>query len=92
MESNTDGNEVAGGLPYSVGVPDGHTNKPRRSPTGKWTYPSSEDVLSKVRIMHRIAEYIMALMQTIASFIINQPIFSFCEAGERRRGTSPHQF
>jgi len=66
-------------------------NKPRRSPTNKWTYPSLEDVLDEVG-MHTIAEYIAVRRQTIMAFIVNWPIFSFCVAGERRRGTSPRQF
>ena len=66
-------------------------NKPRRSPTDEWTYPSSEDVLDEVG-MHTIAEYIAVRRQTIMAFIVNRPIFSLCVAGERRRGTSPRQF
>ena len=68
-----------------------HTSKPRRSPSGKWTYSSSEDMLSKVGI-HNIADYIAVLRQTIASFIVNLPIFSFYKTGEWRSGTSPRQF
>ena len=67
------------------------TNKPRRVPTDKWTYPLSEDALEEVR-MRTIAEYIAVRRQTIMAFIVNQPIFSFCVTGEGRRGTSPRQF
>ena len=49
------------------------TNKPRRSPNGEWTYSSSEDVLSEVR-MHAIADYIVVRRQTIASFTVNRHI------------------
>ena len=66
-------------------------NKPRRNPNGEWTYPSSEDVLEEVG-MRTISHYIEVRRQTIAAFIVNRPIFSFCTAGERRRGSSPRQF
>ena len=42
--------------------------------------------------MDTIADYTVVRRQKIAAFIVNRPIFSFCEAGERRRGTIPHQF
>ena len=69
-----------------------HTNKSRRSPNGEWTYPSSEDMLLSEVGMHTIADYIVVRRQMIASFIIKRPIFSFCEAGEQRHGTSQSQF
>ena len=66
-------------------------NKPRRSPDNEWTYPSLEDVLEEVG-MRTIAEYIAVRRQTIMAFIVNRPVFSFCEVGKQRRVTSPHQF
>ena len=63
-------------------------NKPRRSTTNKWMYPLSEDMLKEVG-MGTIAEYIAVRRQTIMAFIVNQSIFFFCVAGERRV-TSPH--
>ena len=62
------------------------TNNPQWIPNGEWAYPSSEDALSEVG-MHTTKEYIAVRWQTITSFIVNWPIFSFCEAGKRRRGT-----
>ena len=47
-----------------------HTSKPRSNHAGKWTYPSSENVLNEVGI-HTIAEYIAVRRQIITSFIIN---------------------
>ena len=61
------------------------------SPDGEWMFPLSDEVLEEVG-MRTIAVYIVVRRQTIAAFIINQPIFSFCEAGERRHGTPPRQY
>ena len=61
------------------------------SPDGEWMFPLSDEVLEEVG-MCTIAVYIVVKRQTITAFIINRPIFSFCEAGERRHGTSQSQF
>jgi hypothetical protein len=38
------------------------------------------------------AHYVEVQRQTIARFIVNQPIYGLCEGSERRRGTSPRQW
>jgi hypothetical protein len=64
----------------------------RRDPvSGEWTYPVFEDVLEEVGLFP-IDHYIGVRRQTIASFIVHQPIFDFCLNGRRRRGSSPCQF
>ena len=65
--------------------------KPRKEPDGTWMYPSSEDVLKEVGLF-TIAHYVEVRRQTIASFIVNRPIFDFCMEGEQKRGTSPRQY
>ena len=66
-------------------------NKPRRNPNGSWTYPSSAEALEEVGL-HTIAHYIEVRRQTIASFIVNRPIFELCQGAERKRGTSNRQY
>ena len=66
-------------------------NKPRKEPDETWMYPLSEDVLKEVGLF-TIAHYVEVRRQTIASFIVNRPIFGYCERGERLRGSSPRQW
>jgi len=66
-------------------------NKPRANPDGSWTYPQSALTLEEVAL-HPIAQYVEVRRQTIAKFIVNQPIFDFCTEGRRKRGSSPRQF
>ena len=58
---------------------------------GSWAYPPSEEVLEELGL-HPIVHYIEVRRQTVASFIVNWPIFDFCMDRERRRRTSPRQF
>ena len=67
-------------------------NKPRRDPIdGSWNYPAKTDVMEDVGL-HSIAHYIGVRWQTIANFIVNRPIFGFCQGARRRRGSAPRQF
>ena len=67
-------------------------NKPRRNPIDdSWSYPASADVMEEVGL-HSIAHYIEVRRQTIANFIVNRPIFGFCQGRRRRRGSAPRQF
>ena len=59
--------------------------------TGNWNYPASTAVLEKAGL-YTINEYIQVRRQTIASFIVNRPIFDLCREGGRRRGSSNRQF
>ena len=42
--------------------------------------------------LHSIAHYIEVRRQTIANFIVNRPIFGFCQGRRRRHGSAPRQF
>jgi len=66
-------------------------NKPCRNPDRSWTYPATPDVLEEIGLQP-IAHYVEVRRQTIAKFIVNWPIFDFCVAGKRKRGTSPRQW
>ena len=68
-----------------------HVHKPRRNPDRSWTYPATEDVMEEVGL-YPAAHYVEVRRQTIARFIVNRPIYGFCEGSERRRGTSPRQW
>ena len=50
-------------------------------------YPKSVDVLEEVGLF-TISHYVQVRRQTIAKYIVDRPILSFCMEGERRRGTS----
>ena len=69
-------------------------HKSSRNPIDKsWTYPPSEEVLEEVGLhLHPIVHYIKVRRQTVASFIVNRPIFDLCMDVERRRGTCSRQF
>jgi hypothetical protein len=59
---------------------------PTRNPDRKWTYPSSRDVL-KVVGLQTISHYIGVCQETIARFIVDQPLFALCREGKRKRGS-----
>ena len=67
-----------------------HMHKPRRYPHQFWSYPGTQDVMKEIG-MYLSAHYMEVRRQTIARFIVNRPIFCFCEDSEQRRGTSFHQ-
>ena len=42
--------------------------------------------------MYPIAHYVEVRRQTIAQFIVNQPIFEYCMEGGRKHGSRTRQF
>jgi hypothetical protein len=60
---------------------------PTKNPDGTWTYPSSRDVLKAVGLQ-TINHYIGARWETIACFIVDQPLFALCRDGNRKRGSA----
>jgi hypothetical protein len=58
--------------------------QPTQNTDGTWTYPSSKDVL-KAGGLKTINHYIRVCQETIARFIIDQPLFVLCRDGGRRR-------
>ncbi len=65
--------------------------EPTRNLDGTWTFPSSIDVLKAVGLW-MIDHYIGVCQETIARFIVNQPLFVLCWDGERKRGSLHHTF
>ena len=64
-------------------------NKPRKNhQTGSWVYPSREELFEEVGL-YTIHEYIEKRRQSIATYIIDRPIFDLCVEGQRKRGISP---
>jgi hypothetical protein len=57
---------------------------PTKNPDGTWKYPSSRDVLRAVGLQ-TIDHYIGICWETIARFIMDQPLFALCCDGERKR-------
>ncbi len=64
---------------------------PTKNPDGMWKYPSLRDVL-KVVGLQMIDHYIGVRQETIARFIVDQPLFALCRDGERKRGSARHTF
>jgi hypothetical protein len=65
--------------------------QPTRNPDGTWTYPSSKDVIKAVGLK-TIDHYIRVCQETIAWFIVDQPLFALCRDGGRRRSSTRHMF
>jgi hypothetical protein len=65
--------------------------QPARNPDGTWTYPNSKEVLKMVRLK-TINHYIGVRIETIARFIVDQPLFALCWEGGRRRGSARRTF
>ncbi len=65
--------------------------QPTRNPDGTWTFPSSKDVLKAVGLK-MIDHYIGVCQETIARFIVDQPLFALCRDGGRRRGSTRCMF
>jgi hypothetical protein len=59
---------------------------PTRNPDGMWTYPSLRDVLKAVGL-RMIGHFIGVPWETIACFIVDRPLFTLCQDGERKRGS-----
>ncbi len=60
--------------------------QPEKKPDGSWLYPHSKDVLEAASL-HTIAHYMDVCRQTVANFIVNQPIWGLCVGAVRRRGS-----
>jgi hypothetical protein len=56
---------------------------PTQNPDGTWTYPSSKDVLKAVGLW-TTDHYIGVCWETIARFIVDQPLFVLYREGEKR--------
>ncbi len=65
--------------------------QPAWNPDGTWTYPNLKEVLKAVGLK-TIGKYIDVCKETIARFIVDQPIFALCWDGERRRGLATRTF
>jgi hypothetical protein len=59
--------------------------RPEKKPDGSWSYPCSKDVLEAAGLQ-TIAHYMDVHRQTVANFIVNQPIWELCAGAVRRRG------
>ncbi len=59
--------------------------RPEKKLDGSWLYPRSKDVLEEAGLQ-TIAHYMGMHRQTVANFIINQPIWELCAGAVRRRG------
>ncbi len=59
--------------------------QPAQNPDGMWTYSNLKEVLKTVGLK-TIDHYIGLCIETIARFIVNQPLFALCREGGRRRG------
>ena len=69
------------GLPYLIYILDGKGEKPRKDPqSGIWAYPASALALEEVGL-ETIGYYIQVRRQHIAAYIVDRPIFGFCEEG-----------
>jgi hypothetical protein len=58
---------------------------PEKKPDGSWLYPCSVDVLEKAGL-EMITHYLGVRQQTVANFIVNQPIWELCAGAVRKRG------
>ena len=56
-----------------------------------WMYPSSKGVLKAVELK-TIDHYIGVCRETIARFIVDQPLFVLCRDRGRKRGSTHHTF
>jgi hypothetical protein len=65
--------------------------QPTQNPDRTWTYPSLKDVLKAVGLK-MINHYIGVRRETIARFIVDQPLFVLCRDGGRRRGSTHRTF
>jgi hypothetical protein len=59
--------------------------RPEKKPDGSWSYPCSKDVLEAAGLQ-TIAHYMGMRRQTVANFIVYQPIWELCAGAVRRRG------
>jgi hypothetical protein len=62
-----------------------------KKPNGSWSCPCSVDVLEKAGL-ERITHYMGVRQQTVANFIVNQPIWELCAGAVRKRGSPIQPF
>ncbi len=65
--------------------------QPGQNGDGSWIYPRSEDMLKAVGLKS-IANYVDVRRQTVANFIVNQPIHELCVGAVRKRGSPLQPF
>ncbi len=65
--------------------------RPEKKPNGSWTYPCTKEVL-KAAGLETISHYMDVRRQTVANFIVNQPIFELCAGAVRKRGLPVRPF
>jgi hypothetical protein len=65
--------------------------RPERNENGSWTYPRLEDMLKAVGLKST-AHYVDVQCQTVANFIVNQPIHELCAGAVRKRGLPVQPF
>jgi hypothetical protein len=66
-------------------------NRPKRNVDGSWMYPRSADVLTAAGLK-TITHYMDVRQQTVANFIVNQPIYELCAGAVRKRGSPVQPF
>jgi hypothetical protein len=59
--------------------------QPEKKPDGSWLYSCSVDVLEKAGL-ETITHYMGVRQQTVANFIVNQPIWELCAGAVQKRG------
>ncbi len=64
--------------------------KPRKGLFGKWEYPLTKDVLVECGL-HLVEEYIQSRQTTIATHVVNRPLYLECKEGgtATRLNTAP---
>jgi hypothetical protein len=65
--------------------------RPEKKPNGSWLYPRLVDVLEKAGLK-TITHYMGVRQQTVANFIVNQPIWELCAGAVRKRGSPIQPF
>ncbi len=65
--------------------------RPEKKPNGSWSYPCLVDVLEKAGL-ETITHYMGIHRQTVANFIVNQPIWELCVGAVWKRGLPIHPF
>jgi hypothetical protein len=65
--------------------------RPEKKSDGTWSYPCLADVLEKAGLQ-RIAHYMGVCWQTVANFIVNQPIWELCAGAVWTRGLPVQPF
>jgi hypothetical protein len=67
------------------------SNRPKQNVDGSWTYPCLADALNAAGLK-TITHYMEVHQQTVANFIVNQPIYELCVGAMRKRGLPVQPF